>query len=207
MGTFISSLWLLPTPGLATTCGQPTKSTLPISANCVTDTRYGTPLYTEVKVSDVGYLREGAFHRLFNVTLPADHPDQTLGAPVLFQPLTLPIGWFCWNDKFFDPGIQTNLSPSFTTITGVANLRIPHCEAVQRWTKFLRHTMGNFLRTTFHLCGLHLQIPTSEPITRRMNLAMLALLVLTLLITRLGGIQIETQPFHSSTKLPWESVK
>ncbi|KAJ6570047.1 hypothetical protein DFH09DRAFT_1153912, partial [Mycena vulgaris] len=61
-------------------------------------------LYTEVKVSDVGYLREGAFHRLFNVTLPADHPDQTLGVPVLFQPLTLPIGWFCRNDKFFDPG-------------------------------------------------------------------------------------------------------
>ncbi|KAJ7433104.1 hypothetical protein FB451DRAFT_1155377, partial [Mycena latifolia] len=60
-------------------------------------------LYDEVKVGDVGYLRDGAFHRLFNATLPADHPDQTLGVPPLFQPLILPVGSMWRNDKFFDP--------------------------------------------------------------------------------------------------------
>ncbi|KAJ7470754.1 hypothetical protein FB451DRAFT_1135071 [Mycena latifolia] len=60
-------------------------------------------LYDEVKVGDVRYLRDGAFHRLFNATLPADHPDQTLGVPPLFQPLILPVGSMWRNDKFFDP--------------------------------------------------------------------------------------------------------
>ncbi|KAJ7183263.1 hypothetical protein C8R46DRAFT_512010, partial [Mycena filopes] len=61
-------------------------------------------LYTEVKVGDIGYLRDGAFHRLFNATLPAEHPDQTLGVPALFQPLILPTGSSFKLDKFLDPG-------------------------------------------------------------------------------------------------------
>ncbi|KAJ7760669.1 hypothetical protein DFH07DRAFT_939902 [Mycena maculata] len=41
-------------------------------------------LYDEVKVEDVGYLGDGAFHRLFNATLPADDPGQTLQVGVGF---------------------------------------------------------------------------------------------------------------------------
>jgi hypothetical protein len=32
-------------------------------------------LYPAVEVGDVGYIREGTFHRLFNVLLPAKHPS------------------------------------------------------------------------------------------------------------------------------------
>ncbi|KAJ7510522.1 hypothetical protein B0H11DRAFT_1192382 [Mycena galericulata] len=35
-------------------------------------------LYEEVQVGDVGYIRDGAFHRLFHAILPADDPSQTL---------------------------------------------------------------------------------------------------------------------------------
>ncbi|KAJ7040950.1 hypothetical protein C8F04DRAFT_185870 [Mycena alexandri] len=61
-------------------------------------------LYKEVKVGDVGYLKDGRFHRLFSATLPADDPDQTLGVPPRFQPLELPPGSWYHHDKCFDPG-------------------------------------------------------------------------------------------------------
>ena len=32
-------------------------------------------LYSPVEVGDVGFIREGKFHRLFNALLPADHPS------------------------------------------------------------------------------------------------------------------------------------
>ncbi|KAI0289465.1 hypothetical protein BC826DRAFT_610352 [Russula brevipes] len=46
-------------------------------------------LYSPVEVGDVGYVREGKFHRLFNALLPADHPShRNFGVPEYHEPLT-----------------------------------------------------------------------------------------------------------------------
>ncbi|KAJ7185557.1 hypothetical protein C8R46DRAFT_982226 [Mycena filopes] len=81
--------------------------------------RHGYPLwcpepclYDRVKPGDVGYLRDGYFHRLFNATLPADDPEQTLGVPPLFQPLELSPSLLYHNNKFFDPGTLRSSSVS-----------------------------------------------------------------------------------------------
>ena len=46
-------------------------------------------LYCPVEVGDVGFIREGRFHRLLNALLPADHPSHTLGVPEYHEPLFL----------------------------------------------------------------------------------------------------------------------
>jgi hypothetical protein len=47
-------------------------------------------LYDAVEVGDVGFIREGCFHRLFNVLLPGDHPShQNFGVPDCHQQLRL----------------------------------------------------------------------------------------------------------------------
>ena len=39
-------------------------------------------IYEKVSIGDVGYLHEGTFIRMFNVTLPWDHPsNRSLGEP------------------------------------------------------------------------------------------------------------------------------
>ena len=39
-------------------------------------------------VGDVGFVREGRFHRLFNTLLPADHPsNKRYGVPEHYEPL------------------------------------------------------------------------------------------------------------------------
>lgn len=44
--------------------------------------------YDHVRVGDVGHVMYGAFHRLFNVFLPAEDPvNQLLGVPEYFEPL------------------------------------------------------------------------------------------------------------------------
>jgi hypothetical protein len=40
-----------------------------------------------VQVGDVGFIREGRFHRLFSAMLPADHPSQEFGVPENHEPL------------------------------------------------------------------------------------------------------------------------
>ena len=35
-------------------------------------------IYNNVSIGDVGYLHEGTFIRMFNVTLPCDHPSNVL---------------------------------------------------------------------------------------------------------------------------------
>ena len=40
-----------------------------------------------VKVGDVGFMRWGKFHRLFNALLPANHPSHDLGVPEHYEPL------------------------------------------------------------------------------------------------------------------------
>ncbi|KAJ7176838.1 hypothetical protein C8R46DRAFT_45231 [Mycena filopes] len=76
-------------------------------------------LYDKVKPGDVGYLKDGSFHRLFNATLDADHPEQTLGVPPLFRPLELPEEPCSQNNKinhgpykYFDPGTLRSSSVS-----------------------------------------------------------------------------------------------
>ena len=40
-----------------------------------------------VQVGDVGFIRKGNIHRLFNALLPADDPSQELGVPEHHEPL------------------------------------------------------------------------------------------------------------------------
>jgi hypothetical protein len=45
--------------------------------------------YTAVEIGDVGFIREGSFHRLFNVLLPGDDPSHQDGVPQCHEPLVL----------------------------------------------------------------------------------------------------------------------
>jgi hypothetical protein len=59
------------------------------------DSNLTQKIYEKVSIGDVGYLQEEtrAFIRLFNVTLPCDHPsNRTFGDPVPYKPL--PFGPF-----------------------------------------------------------------------------------------------------------------
>ena len=45
-------------------------------------------MFPPVEVGDVGFIREGKFHRLFNALLPEDDPShQTFGVPEHYEPL------------------------------------------------------------------------------------------------------------------------
>ena len=48
-----------------------------------------SPRYPDkpVQVGDVGFIRKGKFHRLFNALLPADHPSHEYGVPDYHEPL------------------------------------------------------------------------------------------------------------------------
>ena len=49
-------------------------------------------LYPAVEIGDVGYIREGKFHRLFNVLLPAQHQShEDFGVPEYHEQLPLNI--------------------------------------------------------------------------------------------------------------------
>ena len=43
--------------------------------------------YDVVEVGDVGFIREGRFHRLFNALLSVDHPSHKFGVPEYHEPL------------------------------------------------------------------------------------------------------------------------
>jgi hypothetical protein len=45
--------------------------------------------HTAVEIGDVGFIRQGYFHRLFNVLLPGDHPSHQDGVPQGHEPLVL----------------------------------------------------------------------------------------------------------------------
>ncbi|KAF8263073.1 hypothetical protein EI94DRAFT_626048 [Lactarius quietus] len=46
--------------------------------------------FPAVEVGDVGFVRDGKFHRLFNALLPADHPsNESRGVPEHHEPLKL----------------------------------------------------------------------------------------------------------------------
>jgi len=44
-------------------------------------------LYHSAEVGDVGFIRGGSFHRLFNALLSADHPSHKSGVPEYYEPL------------------------------------------------------------------------------------------------------------------------
>jgi len=47
-------------------------------------------LYDKVSIGDVGYVYNGFFYRMFNVTLPWDNPlNNKLGQPDYYEPLEL----------------------------------------------------------------------------------------------------------------------
>ena len=60
-------------------------------------------LYHLVEVGDVGFIRGGRFHRLFNALLSADHPSHNSGVPEYHEPLI---------PKLSDHIIHGMLSPS-----------------------------------------------------------------------------------------------
>jgi hypothetical protein len=64
-----------------------------------------------VEVGDVGFIREGRFHRLFNALLPADHPSHNEpGVPEHYEPLIPSVSGHIFNDI---------LSPSHYSSPGV----------------------------------------------------------------------------------------
>ena len=49
-------------------------------------------LYPAIEVGDVGFVREGKFHRLFNILLPDHHSSHTnFGVPEYHKPLELKV--------------------------------------------------------------------------------------------------------------------
>lgn len=55
-----------------------------------------------MEIGDVGYTRQGAFCRLFNVSRAADDPAQLLGVLERFQPLSM--GRIRYYDATLEPG-------------------------------------------------------------------------------------------------------
>jgi len=45
--------------------------------------------YIAVEIGDVGFIREGRFHRLFNILLSGDDPSHQDGVPQRHEPLVL----------------------------------------------------------------------------------------------------------------------
>ncbi|KAI0372678.1 hypothetical protein BV20DRAFT_38503 [Pilatotrama ljubarskyi] len=72
---------------------------------------YGYPLWEpepneagELLIGDVGYILDGGFYRLFNATLPADHPvNQRCGVPDGFEPFTFPQTLLHRRDRALEP--------------------------------------------------------------------------------------------------------
>ena len=58
----------------------------------------------EIRVGDVGWVDEdGQFHRLFNVTVGADHPYNADGVPQDFEPLEFNKRLFASSDNILPP--------------------------------------------------------------------------------------------------------
>lgn len=55
-----------------------------------------------VEIGDVGYIRDGVFYRLFNVSLSPNHPAQLFGTPDGF--IQLDMGVIATFDAALEPG-------------------------------------------------------------------------------------------------------
>lgn len=80
-----------------------------IYARMLRELRRGEPLYYPeprregpVEIGDVGYTKDGAFYRLFNVSRPADDPAQQFGTPPGF--VQIDIGVIATFEAALEPG-------------------------------------------------------------------------------------------------------
>lgn len=78
-------------------------------AKMLCELRRGEPLYYPeprhegpVEIGDAGYMKDGAFYRLFNVSRPADHPTQLFGTPDGF--VQLDMGVIATFEAALEPG-------------------------------------------------------------------------------------------------------
>jgi hypothetical protein len=74
-----------------------------------------------VEIGDVGYTRQGAFCRLFNVSRSADDPAQILGVPEGYQPLSM------GRIRNFEAALEPGPLHSKTIFTVNANVGSPGC--------------------------------------------------------------------------------
>ena len=71
-----------------------------------------------VQVGDVGFIRQGKFHRLFNALLPADDPSHERGVPESYEPLVpvlsdyLDTGFLRQND-YCSAGVSAEPDPGY----------------------------------------------------------------------------------------------
>ena len=94
-------------------------------------------LYSLVEVGDVGFIRGGRFHRLFNALLSADHPSHKSGVPEYHEPLI---------PKLSDHIIHGTLSPSHYYSAGIDMTAL---EPDVRALGWLPYTIENFLPLMF----------------------------------------------------------
>lgn len=59
----------------------------------------------EPQIGDVGYVSNGRFWRLFNVTVPRDHPWNTFGVPEDYIPFIIPERQHHREDKYLSPNL------------------------------------------------------------------------------------------------------
>jgi hypothetical protein len=71
--------------------------------------------YDLVEVGDVGFIREGRFHRLFNALLSADHPSNKSGVPEYHQPLIPELSDHIIHDTL-NPGYYYSAGIDMTTL-------------------------------------------------------------------------------------------
>ncbi|KAF9459080.1 hypothetical protein BDZ94DRAFT_1061902 [Collybia nuda] len=97
-----------------------------IYAQQLGDLRRGHPLYYPeprpegpVEIGDVGFIKDGAFRRLFNVSQPPDHPSQRFGVPENFVQLDLGA------IDTFDAALEPGPLYSKTISTIITDLRTP----------------------------------------------------------------------------------
>lgn len=68
------------------------------------------PDHVDICPGDVGFMQDDHFTRLFNVLLPRDHPEQTLGVPSTFQPMEVHPHLRTFNGVHFKPQILHSYS-------------------------------------------------------------------------------------------------
>ena len=69
----------------------------------------------EIQIGDVGFLEDGCFHRLFNITVPEEHPWNRLGVPDGFRPINIPPHLQHRAAPYLNSGVQS--SRSLQTVT------------------------------------------------------------------------------------------
>ncbi|PSS35525.1 hypothetical protein PHLCEN_2v1519 [Hermanssonia centrifuga] len=76
----------------------------------------------EVRIGDVGHIDEdGAFHRLFNVTVDEDHPYNSGGVPDNFVPLKFNKRLLAVKPRLLDPGAYCSNSVKSKSVEGSAS--------------------------------------------------------------------------------------